>query len=182
MSICVEKIILIYFRLKFIENLSSLISTNSFFVKMSNLTLHKKKFSELTLNELYELLKIRSEVFVVEQNCIYQDLDGDDKQSIHLWLTEGERVVALCRICPAGIHLPEVSIGRVITTVRGKGYGKILMLHAIETAVECYKANHITLEAQEYAKGFYESVGFKVTSATFLLDGIPHVKMEWRKR
>ena len=64
--------------------------------------LHKKMFQELTTDELYELLRVRSEVFVVEQNCVYQDMDGDDQQSIHLWLTEADRVVALARVCPAG--------------------------------------------------------------------------------
>ena len=94
--------------------------------------LHKKNFRELTTDELYELLRVRSEVFVVEQNCVYQDMDGDDQQSIHLWLTVGEKVVALARVCPAGTHLEEASIGRVITTERGKGYGKQIMLHAID--------------------------------------------------
>ncbi len=120
------------------------------------MTLHKKYFSELTVEELYELLRIRSEVFVVEQNCVYQDMDGDDQASVHLWLTDNDRVVALCRVCPAGTHMKEVSIGRVITTERRKGYG---------------------IEAQEYAKGFYEQVGFRQSSDPFILDGIPHIKM-----
>ena len=86
--------------------------------------LHKKTFQELTTDELYELLKVRSEVFVVEQNCVYQDMDGDDQKSIHLWLTVADKIVALARVCPAGTHMKEISIGRVITTERGKGYGK----------------------------------------------------------
>ena len=140
-------------------------------------SLHKKSFHELTTDELYELLRVRSEVFVVEQNCVYQDLDGDDKNSIHLWLKVADKVVALARVCPAGTHMQEVSIGRVITTERGKGYGKQIMLYAIETAKEHFNATQIDLEAQEYAKGFYESVGFKQSSETFMLDGIPHIKM-----
>ena len=99
------------------------------------MTLHKKSFQELTTDELYELLRVRSEVFVVEQNCVYQDLDGDDQQSIHLWLTVNDKVVALARVCPAGTHMEQVSIGRVITTERGKGYGKQIMLHAIYAAL-----------------------------------------------
>ena len=142
------------------------------------LTLHKKLFSELTTEELYELLRIRSEVFVVEQNCVYQDMDGDDQASIHLWLTDQEdRVVALCRVCPAGTHMKEVSIGRVITTERGKGYGKRIMLAGIEAAKEHFGATTIEIEAQEYAKGFYEQVGFRQSSDPFILDGIPHIKM-----
>jgi len=143
--------------------------------------LHKKAFGELTVYELYELLRVRSEVFVVEQNCVYQDLDGDDRQSIHLWLTVEDRIVALARVCPAGTHMKEISIGRVITTERGNGYGKQIMLHAIDAAIEYYDAKLIDIEAQEYAKGFYESVGFKQSSDPFMLDGIPHIKMTWVK-
>ena len=142
--------------------------------------LHKKSFQELTTDELYELLRVRSEVFVVEQNCVYQDLDGDDQKSIHLWLTVNGKVVALARVCPAGTHMKEISIGRVITTERGKGYGKKIMLHAIEAATEHFGATLIDIEAQEYAKGFYESVGFRQSSETFMLDGIPHIKMTYQ--
>lgn len=146
-----------------------------------NVTLHKKTFQELTTDELYELLRVRSEVFVVEQNCVYQDLDYDDQQAIHLWLTQGDTVVALARVCPAGTHMKEVSIGRVITTERGKGFGRQIMLHAIDAAVEHFHATLIDIEAQEYAKGFYEGVGFRQSSDTFMLDGIPHIKMTWTK-
>lgn len=93
------------------------------------LVLHKKRFTELTTDELYELLRIRNDVFVVEQNCVYQDLDYDDQKAIHLWLTEGEKVVAICRVCPAGTHMAEVSIGRVITTERGRFPPIISPLH-----------------------------------------------------
>ena len=143
--------------------------------------LHKKTFQELTTNELYELLRVRSEVFVVEQNCVYQDLDYDDQKSIHLCLTEGEKVVALARVCPAGTHMQEISIGRVITTERGKGYGKQIMLHAIDASMEHFGATLIDIEAQGYAKGFYEGVGFRQSSDTFMLDGIPHINMTWTK-
>lgn len=159
-----------------------------------SVVLHKKSFRELTTDELYELLRVRSEVFVVEQNCVYQDLDYDDQKAIHLWLTlpfefpqdkpdsgQTEKVIALARVCPAGTHMKEISIGRVITTERGIGYGKQIMLAAIDAAVECFKATIIDIEAQEYAKGFYEKVGFKQSSGTFMLDGIPHIKMTWRR-
>ena len=155
--------------------------------------LHKKWFKELTTDELYELLRVRSEVFVVEQNCVYQDMDGDDQKSYHLWLTlagKGEsrevgnvsdgQIVALARVCPAGTHMSEISIGRVITTLRGKGYGKQMMRHAIDAAVKQFGATRIDIEAQEYAKEFYESVGFKQSSKSFMLDGIPHIKMTWK--
>ena len=143
-------------------------------------TLHKKTFEELTTDELYELLRVRSETFVVGQNCAYQDLDYDDKKAIHLWLTVDDRLVAMARLCPAGTHLPEISIGRVIATERGKGYGKQIMLHAIDAAIELLDAKRIEIQAQEYAKCFYESVGFKQTSDTYILENIPHINMTWR--
>ena len=151
---------------------------------MSNgqeLVFHENSFRQLTTDELYELLRVRSEVFVVEQNCVYQDMDGDDREAVHLWLTLDDKIVALARVCPAGTHMTEISIGRVITTERGKGYGKQIMLHAIRAAIEHFGATLIDIEAQEYAKGFYEGVGFKQSSETFMLDGIPHIKMTWRK-
>ena len=144
-----------------------------------SLILHKKWFSELTTQELYELLRVRSDVFVVEHDCVYQDLDYDDQPALHLWLTEGDRIVALCRVCPAGTHMEEVSIGRVITTVRGKGYGRQIMLAGIEAAKEHFGAKRMDIEAQEYAKGFYEQVGFRQSSEPFILDGIPHIKMTY---
>ncbi|MBR6859027.1 MAG: GNAT family N-acetyltransferase [Bacteroidales bacterium] len=143
--------------------------------------LHQKAFPELTVGELYELLRVRSEVFVVEQECVYQDMDGDDQASIHLWLTEGDKVVALCRVCPAGTHMREVSIGRVVTTERGRGYGKRIMQEGIAAARETFGAKVIDIEAQEYAKGFYEQVGFRQSSEPFLLDGIPHIRMTWKE-
>ena len=147
----------------------------------NNPILHQKTFRELTVDELYELLRVRSEVFVVEQDCVYQDLDGDDQSSLHLWLTVDDKVVALARVCPAGTHMNEISIGRVITTERGKGYGKQIMLHAIDAAVEHFDARRIDIEAQEYARGFYERVGFRQSSEPFMLDNIPHIQMTWEK-
>jgi ElaA protein len=144
--------------------------------------LHQKSFQELTNDELYELLRVRSEVFVVEQDCVYQDMDGDDQKAIHLWLTLAGKVIALARVCPAGTHMQEISIGRVITTERGKGYGRQIMLYAIEAAIEHFDAKRIDIEAQEYAKGFYESVGFKQSSETFMLDGIPHIRMTFNNK
>lgn len=143
--------------------------------------LHKKTFHQLTIDELYELLRVRADVFVVEQDCPYQDLDGDDQSAIHLWLTVGEKTVALARVCPKGTHMEETSIGRVITTERGKGYGRDIMLAAIAAAQEDLGATLIDIEAQEYAKVFYEKVGFRQSSEMFMLDGIPHIRMTWKK-
>ena len=118
----------------------------------------------------------------MEQNCVYQDLDGDDKESVHVWLTVGDKVVAMSRVCPAGTHMEEISIGRVISdfSCRGKGYGKEVMLQSIEAAKEYFGATLIDIEAQEYAKGFYEALGFVQSSEPFILDGIPHIKMTWK--
>ena len=116
--------------------------------------LHKKSFQDLTVDELYELLRVRSEVFVVEQDCVYQDMDGDDQKSIHLWLTVADKVVALARVCPAGTHMKEISIGRVITTVRGKGYGKQIMLYAIDVAKEHFGAKQMTLRHRNMLRAF----------------------------
>lgn len=143
--------------------------------------LHKKTFHQLTIDELYELLRVRADVFVVEQDCPYQDLDGDDQSAIHLWLTVGGKTVALARVCPKRMHMEETSIGRVITTERGKGYGRDIMLAAIAAAQEDLGATLIDIEAQEYAKVFYEKVGFRQSSEMFMLDGIPHIRMTWKK-
>src|SRR5574344_270088 len=145
-----------------------------------NIISHQKRFSELTTAELYQILRARTEVFVVEQNCVYQDMDNDDQPAIHLWLTVDDKVVALCRVCPADTHMEGISIGRVITTERGRGYGRQIMIEAIAAAKEYFHATQIDIEAQEYAKGFYEKVGFRQSSGTFILDGIPHIKMTWK--
>lgn len=142
--------------------------------------LHQKRFLELTVNELYDLLHLRSKVFAVEQNIVYQDLDYDDLQAIHLWITEDKQIKALCRVCPAGTHMQEISIGRVISTERGKGYGKQIMLAAIQAARQLWNAHKIEIEAQEYARKFYEKVGFKCVSEPFMLEGIKHIKMIWQ--
>jgi len=168
------------FTLSMLWQLKTFIQSNGTQISMS-VILHKKTFQELTTDELYELLRVRNEVFVVEQNCAYQDLDYDDQKSIHIWLTEADKVVALARICPAGTHMKEISIGRVITTERGMGYGKQIMRAAIDAAIEHLDATLIDIEAQEYAKGFYEGVGFMQSSDVFMLDGIPHIKMTWAR-
>ncbi len=142
--------------------------------------LYIKRFSELTTDELYALLQVRSEVFVVEQNCAYQDLDYDDQASIHLWLADSDgKILSMARVCPAGVHMERVSIGRMITTLRGKGYGLRIMRQAVKVAKDYFNAEQIDIEAQEYAKEFYEKVGFKQSSEPFILDGIPHIKMTY---
>ena len=134
-----------------------------------------KSFDELTNKELYEILKIRYSVFVVEQNCVYQDIDGIDLDSMHFFLKEDEKIYAYLRsfIKEEGV----IQIGRVLTTKRREGLGQRLLKEAIEIITSTQKPSSIYLEAQSYAIKFYEKEGFKVISEEFLEDGIPHVKM-----
>lgn len=137
-----------------------------------------KKFNELTIAELYEILKVRAEVFVVEQNCVYQDLDDIDYNSLHVFLEEEGKVKAYLRAYIKDANAGTVQIGRVLTTVRGTGLGLDMLKTGIEAAKKELCTNKIYIEAQTYAIGFYEKVGFQVVSDEFLEDGIPHVAME----
>jgi len=138
-----------------------------------------KDFEKLTINELYAILRLRSEVFVVEQNCVYPDLDNKDQKSLHLMAWEGENLAAYCRILPEGVSFPEASIGRVITSpeYRGKGIGVTLMSNAIAHTLAHYQTNQIRIGAQLYLKKFYEGFGFLQTSEIYLEDGIEHIEM-----
>jgi len=136
-----------------------------------------KHYSELSPDELYELLKVRSAVFVVEQNCPYQDLDDKDKNAYHLWYHDAKGIVACLRVLPPGVSFEDCSIGRVLTTRRRAGLGTALMKEGIRVAEEKYQAKHITIEAQLYAREFYEKLGFVKCSDEFLEDGILHIKM-----
>ena len=137
-----------------------------------------KNFDELTNYELYEILKLRSEIFVVEQNCVYLDLDGVDLNAYHVYLKDGDEIVAYLRVIDKGLRLEEVSLGRVISKYRRKGLGTKIMLEGIKVAKEKYGAKKIKIGAQAYAVPFYESVGFKVLpNGEYIEDGIPHVYM-----
>ncbi len=143
---------------------------------------HIKRFDELTTDELYALLRTRSEVFIVEQKAVYQDLDGDDQAAIHLWKTEGGRIVAMARVTPAGKHLAEDSIGRIITAERGRGLGLELVGKALDVARTELGARRILIQAQQQAKGFYEKLGFVATSAPYMHEGLPHLDMVYTYR
>lgn len=136
-----------------------------------------KRFEELTTEELYEILRIRSEVFVVEQTCIYQDMDGKDKNAWHVYLTDEGEIKAYLRVLDRGVSFDEAAIGRVLTTERGKGYGNHILQAGIDTAREKLGADEIKIEAQVYARGYYEKFGFQKISEEFLEDGIPHIQM-----
>ena len=137
--------------------------------------LFDKTFEELTTEELYALLRARAAVFVVEQNCPYQDLDGHDAEGRHLWLADTAGIAAYLRILPQGAGC--VRIGRVLTTRRGEGLGAHILSAGIASAKEKMGAQRITIEAQTYAAGFYEKQGFRRSGEEFLEDGIPHIPM-----
>lgn len=170
--------------------------------------LKKKTFAELTTRELYEILKARAAIFVVEQVCVYQDLDDKDYESLHLFYEEDGKVLAYARIFPKEGEAGTMQMGRVMTLNHGQGLGGKLLKEAIAAVREMQNAaahqdearggaapradegelyrdgaaprtsvRELYIEAQEYAKGYYEREGFRVTSPMFLEDGIPHVEM-----
>ncbi|MES2417767.1 MAG: GNAT family N-acetyltransferase [Bacteroidota bacterium] len=138
-----------------------------------------KNFDELTTTELYAILQLRNEVFVVEQNCVYQDIDFKDQKSLHLIAFDGNEIAAYCRIVKPGVSFEEASIGRVITSprYRGKGIGLTLIEKAISNTRQSYAVNSIKIGAQLYLKRFYENFGFVQTSEVYLEDGIEHIEM-----
>lgn len=139
--------------------------------------LYIKKFEELTGTELYEILKLRSNVFVVEQNCVYQDLDNKDQGAWHVYLTDEDGIQAYLRVLDRGVSFEDVSIGRVISMKRRCGLGTRILREGIRVAREKFAAQRITIEAQAYARGLYEKLGFVQNSEEFLEDGIPHIRM-----
>jgi ElaA protein len=139
-----------------------------------------KPYQELTVDELYELLALRSKVFVVEQQCIFLDMDGLDKQAHHLLGFVDGGLVACTRILPAGTAYAEYpSIGRVVTApeARGKSYGFLLMQQSAEKLYSLYGNVSIKIGAQLYLKRFYESLGFRQSGEMYLEDGIEHIPM-----
>lgn len=136
-----------------------------------------KHFEELTTDELYELLRLRVSVFVVEQHCPYMELDNRDQAAVHLWLKDEDGIQAYMRILDRGVKSEHVSIGRVIAVKRRSGVGTELLKAGIRCAKECFGADSLYVEAQTYARGLYAKQGFVQISDEFLDDGIPHVKM-----
>ncbi len=138
-----------------------------------------KKFNELSIDQLYAILQLRSEVFVVEQTCVYQDMDFKDQKALHVIGMKNNVVVAYTRIFAPGIYFKEASIGRVVVkeTERKFGYGYDLMKVSIEAIDAFYKVTEITISAQEYLAKFYMNLGFKQVGDGYLEDGIPHIEM-----
>ncbi|HEX7868544.1 MAG TPA: GNAT family N-acetyltransferase [Chryseobacterium sp.] len=146
---------------------------------MSNIIWKIKSFEEITTSELYEIIKARVDVFVVEQNCPYPDLDGYDQKAIHLWAEQDNTVLAYCRIFNRGIKYNETSIGRVLTSEKGRGknLGKQLIKYAVETIENRFKTSEVRISAQDYLLKFYSDFGFQDTGKKYLEDNIPHTEM-----
>ena len=136
-----------------------------------------KHFNDLTAKELYEILRLRVDVFVVEQKCPYPEVDGKDLDAWHLWFEDEDGIAGYLRLLAPGVSFREASIGRVIAKRRRCGIGSKLMQAGIEKMKEIYGNTDIRIEAQVYAREFYEKAGFVKVSEEFLDDGIPHIEM-----
>lgn len=144
------------------------------------ITFKIKRFNELSSAELYYVLQLRSEVFVVEQNCVYQDIDGKDEKALHVLGYYQNELTAYSRLFDAGNYFDEPSIGRVIVRQKSRkfNFGHELMRVSIAAIEENFNQTAITISAQEYLKKFYESHGFIQTSESYLEDDIPHIEMK----
>lgn len=142
-----------------------------------------KKFKELKVEEIYKILELRNEVFIVEQKCAYQDCDGKDENAYHLYLQDNGKIIAYLRILKKGVSFDEISIGRVLVNknYRGKGISREMMLKAISFIELNLNEKEIKIQAQSYLVNFYKSLGFKETSNEYLEDNIPHIDMLYKK-
>jgi ElaA protein len=138
-----------------------------------------KPFAALSAPEVYQVLQLRSEVFVVEQNCVYQDIDGKDAKALHLIGTIGDEIVAYARLFAAGYYFDNASIGRVVVNpkFRAHKFGHLLMKEAIAGIENHFQTREITISAQLYLKKFYEGHGFVQQGEGYLEDDIPHIRM-----
>ncbi|MCH2197131.1 GNAT family N-acetyltransferase [Kordia sp.] len=144
------------------------------------LTVTIKPFNEFTIDELYDVLQLRSEVFVVEQDCMYQDIDGKDRKALHvIGKNEHEKVVAYTRLFNAGDYFEKASFGRVVVSesARAFGYGHTIIKASIAAISKHYQTKDIKISAQTYLRKFYNSHGFSQIGEEYLEDGIPHIAM-----
>ncbi|AOW17909.1 GNAT family N-acetyltransferase [Polaribacter vadi] len=139
-----------------------------------------KLFSELNTTELYQILQLRAEVFVVEQDCVYQDIDFKDQKALHVFGFKNDKVVAYTRIFKPGDYFENASIGRVVVAEKERkfGYGHLIMKASISAIKNNFKVDEITISAQKYLKKFYETHQFKQVGEEYLEDGIPHIRMD----
>jgi len=138
-----------------------------------------KTFPELDTEDLYQILRLRSEVFVVEQDCVYQDIDNKDQNAIHLYYKENDQIVAYTRIFKVGDYYENPCIGRVVVSKKNRGndLGKKIMTDSIEFIKQNIKGEKIELSAQKYLDKFYKDLGFYKIGEDYLEDGIPHQRM-----
>ncbi|UNY99738.1 GNAT family N-acetyltransferase [Zhouia spongiae] len=143
------------------------------------IAIYVKRFEELSIDELYELLRLRSEVFVVEQDCVYQDIDGKDRKALHVMGIKNGKIVAYTRLFDAGDYFTVPSIGRVVVKQEERqfGYGHDIIKASIAAIKEHYKQTSVKISAQTYLIKFYEKHGFAPTGEEYLEDGIPHIAM-----
>ena len=146
---------------------------------MNELSFYFRSYDDLTKRELFDIYFLRQEVFIVEQNCVYQDIDQKDHYSYHLMVYDNEILVAYLRIVHPGISYDEPSIGRVLTKIgyRGRGISKNIMQSAIQKVRDVYKHSNIRISAQEYLIPFYTSLNFESIGEVYLEDDIPHIEM-----
>ncbi len=139
----------------------------------------KKNFEALLVTELYDLLRLRSDIFVVEQNCVYQDMDGKDSKALHIIGKKEDKVVAYTRCFAPGVYFQEASIGRVLVGIeyRNHGYGHDIMKASIRAIKDQYNTDTIKISAQTYLRKFYETHDFKKVGEGYFEDGIPHIAM-----
>ena len=139
-----------------------------------------KTYDQLSKEDLYLILRLRSEVFVVEQNCVYQDIDNKDQRALHLFIRNHNDVIAYTRLFNAGDYFDEASIGRVVVdkNFRDKKLGHIIIEKSIQTIKQKYNRSCILISAQTYLKNFYASHSFLQIGEGYLEDGIPHIKMK----
>lgn len=137
-----------------------------------------KHFDELTTKELFEIYKLRVDVFVVEQKCPYPEVDDADLNAYHIWLQDEEGIEAYARALPPGVTFREASIGRVIAKKRRLGLGTKIVSAAIDVVKEKFETTEIKIGAQVYARSLYESLGFQQVSEPYLEDGIAHILMK----
>jgi len=142
-----------------------------------------KQFNELLPEELYMILRLRAEIFVVEQDCVYNDLDGLDVEAVHQFLRKDGEIIAYSRLLKPGTRFSECSIGRVVVkkTERGNGLGIQMMREAKNFILNEWNAKAIQISAQKYLRKFYEDLGFRIVTSEYLEDGIPHYGMIFRK-
>ena len=143
------------------------------------LQIQVKKFNELTIDQLYELLQLRSQVFVVEQDCVYQDIDSKDQKSLHILGLKNNKIIAYTRIFRPGDYFNEASIGRVVVAENERKfkYGHQIMKASINAIAAHFNTATIIISAQTYLKKFYNNLGFNQIGDGYLEDGIPHIKM-----